>query len=362
MKDDRLYWLWLSGVEGVGSVTFRKLVKIFGSPQAVFKAPAKVVRETAGLDKHSLENILTSRKSFDGSGLVERLTKKGITTVILEDDNYPRLLKEIYDPPPVLYVWGELLARDEIALAVVGARKMTMYGRTVTESLVSVLSASGLTIVSGLAKGVDGTAHRAAIESGGRTIAVLGGGIFNIYPPEHVKLAEQIAQGSGAVVSEFAPDLPSVPGNFPSRNRIIAGLSLGVLVTEAAIDSGSLITARSAVEGGREVFAVPGPITSPLAEGPSSLIQTGAKLVFRATDVLEELNIEERKEKEKARSTLPISSQEAAVLQILELEAKHIDQIVRESGRSAADISSTIALLELKGLVREIGVAVWAKA
>ncbi len=358
--NERVYHLWLSGTPGVGSVTFRKLVKIFGSPKAVFEATQKDLRNVH-LSNDLVESIITSRKSFDGDSVASKLEKKGIGFMLLSDPDYPALLKEIYDPPAVLYVWGSILPSDETAFGVVGSRRMTMYGREVTHSLTYELASAGLTIVSGLAKGVDATAHRAAIDAGGRTIAVLGGGIFKIYPTENEKLAAEIANGYGAVISEFAPDEPSVAGNFPSRNRIISGLSVGILVTEAAVDSGSLITATSAAEQNREVFAVPGPITSPLTEGPASLIQTGAKLVFRAQDILDELNIEAKKRHLEVRSAIPATSEEQAILDLLELEAKHLDQIVRESGQPASVVSGLISIMELKGMVRQVGVAIWAK-
>ena len=233
----------------------------------------------------------------------------------------------------------------------------------VTEKFTSELVAAGFTIVSGLARGVDSSAHRSALNSGGRTIAVLGGGLNKIYPPENIRLADEIINGHGVVMSEFPPDYPSVPGNFPARNRIISGLSLGVLVTEAAQDSGSLITARLAVEQGREVFAVPGPVTSDLSRGPADLIKEGARLVFDAHEILDELGVSQvQSSKFKVQSLENLSEEEKKVLEVLENENRHIDEIGRMLKMDAAKISAALLKMEINGLVRNLGSGVYCKA
>lgn len=283
------------------------------------------------------------------------LVMNKVKIITKKDKIYPECLKEIPQAPKKLWVKGELKDEDNLAIAVVGARKITSYGRQVTESLVPGLVTAGLTIVSGMARGVDSVAHRAALAAGGRTIAVLGSGIDVIYPPENKKLYEEIA-AAGAVISEFEPGTPPKREHFPSRNRIIAGLSLGVLVTEAAEISGSLITAGFAGEFDREVFAVPGPVYSKMSEGTANLIKDGAKLVYRVSDILEELNIVSSDQglgpsgKKKSEDTT-----ENKILEILENEPKHIDKIIKQSGLPTSEVSAKLTLLEIKGLVKNLG-------
>jgi len=360
MKDDLSYWLWLSEVEGVGPKTFFHLVKIFGSARKVWEASPKEFGAKR-VENRVKDAIFSAKEKVDPKGLLQSLVKKNIQFLPFFDKNYPANLKKIYDPPPILYFKGNFCEEDRLAVAVVGSRKMSAYGREVTEYLVEGLVNAGITIVSGLARGIDGWAHRTAIEAGGRTIAVLGSGVDVIYPPEHQNLSEQIIKGRGAVVSEFPPGTGATPGNFPARNRLISGLSLGVLVTEVAQDSGSLITASYALEQNREVFAVPGPITSPLSRGPLDLVKSGAKLVSQVFDILEELQIEARFQKLEARKILPESREEELLLQVFGSEQKHIDEIVRQSGLSTAKVMATLSVMELSGKVKQVGNGVYAK-
>lgn len=276
-----------------------------------------------------------------------------------KDKSYPKLLREIPDPPPKLWIKGEIKKEDEAAIAVVGARRATNYGREVTEELVSALVSAGLTIVSGMARGIDSVAHKTALDSGGRTIAVLGSGIDVCYPPENKKLFGEIAK-DGAVVSEFEPGTPPNAWNFPQRNRIIAGLSLGVLVCEAAEKSGSLITASLAAEFGREVFAVPGPIYSKMSEGTSSLIKDGAKLVYSVKDILEELGGFEEIPKNFQRKATPDTPELKMILELLQDEPKHIDAIIKETKLSASRVSSLLSVAEISGVVKHVGAGVYA--
>lgn len=265
------YLLALHTIEGLGPIKLKSLIDHFKDPKLAWEAQSK-----------------QNRKNIDPESYADSIKKDGINWVTIYDKNYPKFLKEIYNPPVVLYYRGEIKPEDQKAIAIVGSRKMTDYGKVITRQFSKELSEANLTIVSGLARGVDTQAHLGAIEAGGRTLAVLGGGLNRIYPPENKGLAEKIAK-SGAVISEFLPNGVCKPGNFPSRNRIISGLSLAVLVTEAASSSGSLITAKLALEQGRDVFAVPGPITSELSRGPIDLIRTGAIPVANAQEILEEL-------------------------------------------------------------------------
>jgi DNA processing protein len=271
-----------------------------------------------------------------------------------ESHDYPHLLREIPSPPPVLYVKGTLTEEDGWAVGVIGTRRASTYGREVTRRLVGALARSGITIVSGLARGIDGEAHRAALEAGGRTIAVLGCGIDRVYPPEHRKLAEEIVE-NGALVSDYALGTAPEGGNFPPRNRIISGLSLGVLVTEAGARSGALITVDYAAEQGRDVFAVPGSVLNRGSKGSNSLIQDGAKIVLSPEDILVELNLTMVAEQTEVRQMLPANETEEALLSQLSAEPIHVDELQRQLNLPIAQVTSTLALMELKGMVRQVG-------
>lgn len=348
------YLLALHSIDGLGPIRLKKILDYFQDPQEAWLA-APALYLNLGIPRSVVEKLERRRKTLDPLNYLEGILMNKIKVVTIFEDSYPKRLRNIYDPPVVIYYKGDLSKADDLAIGVVGSRKMTSYGRAVTEKFTSELAQLGLTIVSGLARGVDTIAHQSTLQSGGRTLAVLGGGINKIFPLENTGLAQRIAAGSGAVLSEFPPDSPHIAGNFPARNRIIAGLTMGVLVTEAAEDSGSLITARLALEEGRSVFAVPGPVTSSLSKGPADLIKEGAKLTFSVEDILEELGIDRhRRQVQQAASFQPNLSEEA-VLKILEQGGKHIDEICRELKKSAAEISAALIKMEIAGLVKSLG-------
>ncbi|RLC79548.1 MAG: DNA-protecting protein DprA [Chloroflexi bacterium] len=350
---NKKYWVGFSLVKGIGPTRFRRLVEHFGSAEAAWKAqPSELAR--AGLDRRSIENLLTTRQRVSLDEEMEKLRKIGVRLVTWEDEEYPYNLRHIENPPFLLYVKGEFKPQDEWAVAVVGTRRASVYGKEATRFLVDQLARSGVTIVSGLARGIDSVAHRAALEAGGRTIAVLGSGLDIIYPPEHTKLAQAIAK-NGALITEYPLGTPPEGVNFPPRNRIISGLSKGVLVVEAGETSGALITADFALEQGRDVLAVPGSIFYKTCRGTNKLIQQGAKLVLSAEDILEELNFSMIEEREEIKAIVPATEKEALLLKHISSEPVHIDELKKATGLPIAEVSSTLALMELKGLVRQVG-------
>lgn len=362
MNKELSYWVSTSAIPGVGTAAFNYLLKHFKTLKNFWQVSDEKIRELR-LELKTRETIINFRKTVDPKVYLEKVYSQGIKVVSLVGRDYPANLRSISDAPPVLYFKGEIRPEDDLAIAVVGARYATAYGRQVTEKLVSELAMSGLTIVSGLARGIDSFAHRAALEVGGRTIAVLGCGVDLIYPPENKKLAEEIIK-NGAIVSEFPLGFPAVPSNFPARNRIVSGLSLGVLVTEGAIDSGSLITAGQAAEQGREVFAVPGPINSKMSEGANKLIKEGVHPVTALDDILEVLDIERQRQKlgvkDAKESPLQVNDKsQAKILEILDGGTKHIDLIVREAAMPVEKVSSTLSMMELAGFVKNYGSGVW---
>lgn len=347
------FLLALHSIDGLGPIRLKNLLDKFPDPKDGWFAKTADLRALA-IPQGVIERLEEKRKKLDPQALIEEIQKKKIKVLTVFDEGYPKRLLQIYDPPIVIYYKGEILEEDDLAIGVVGTRKITGYGRAVTEKLTRELVEASLTIVSGLARGVDSIAHRIALESKGRTIAVLGGGLEKIFPPENSLLADKIADGRGAVVTEFPPEYPHLARNFPGRNRIISGLSLGVVVTEAAQDSGSLITARFALEQGREVFAVPGPITSTLSEGPVTLLKNGAKLVTNGEDITEELGLK-RQSKMKSMNTISLSEVQKEILGILQKEAKHIDEICRELKKSPGLISSELIKMEIIGAIKSLG-------
>lgn len=272
------YLLALHSIDGLGPVRLKRILDYFKDPKLAWEANINEIC-TLGVPRSVVELLADVRKKLDPDFYMQSIQKAGIKWVTIYDENYPGRLKQTYDPPTVLYYRGEILMQDQKAIAVVGARKITGLGKEVTEKFTQDLVLAGFTIVSGLARGVDSVAHRQAVDNGGRTLAILGGGLNRIYPPENNSLAEKIASGFGAVLSEFPPEKISLPGNFPARNRIIAGLSQAVLVTEGSWDSGSFITAKIACEEGKEVFTV----------GITELTKLGAKVAYEAKDILDEL-------------------------------------------------------------------------
>lgn len=362
MNKDIQYWVATSAIPGVGTQTFNYILKKFKTLKNFWLVGDEKIRGLR-VDSRTKDSIIEFRQKVDPKVYLEKVYEAQIKVVLSVDRTYPPNLRQIADCPPVLYYKGTLLPQDDLAIAVVGSRGATVYGRQVTEKLVSELASSELVIVSGLARGIDSIAHRAALDAGGRTIAVLGSGVDTIYPPENRILAEKIVS-NGALVSEFPLGFPSVPSNFPARNRIISGLSLGVLITEAAVDSGSLITAGQAAEQGREVFAVPGPITSRMSEGANNLIKEGVHPATEARDILEILDIE-RKQKQIASKDFPLQKPkdktQARILAVLDGQAKHIDVIVRECAMPIEKVSSTLSLMELSGFVKNYGSGMWGE-
>lgn len=352
------YLLALHTIEGLGAVRLKKIIDHFEDPKLAWEAKTSEWK-SLNLPESVINNWKRIQKEIDPESYSDKLFKSGIfVTTIYDQKNYPNKLKEIYDPPVILYYKGELqiLNEQKGVIAVVGTRKVSSYGSLVTTKLTTELVESGFLIVSGLARGVDTLAHKATLAGKGLTAAVLGGGLDNVYPPENIRLSREIIASGGVIISENPPSYPATSGTFPSRNRIIAGLSLGVLVTEAAFDSGSLITAKCALDVGREVFAVPGPITSSLSQGPSELIKQGAKLVQSVDDILDELGIEKGPNIKFDMKLLDaLSPMEKQILKSLENEQKHIDEICRELRLKSSDVSSTLVRLEIKGIVKNLG-------
>ncbi len=355
MRADVAYWIGLSLLPGIGPQRLRRIADAFENDleRAWHAAPEALIR--AGLEPAVVRGALAARPSLDLAATMRRIERAGAQVHTLADPSYPARLAEVHDAPPVLYTRGAFAPEDEWAVAVVGTRNVTAYGREVTHRLVTDLVRHNVTIVSGLARGVDGLAHRSALEAGGRTLAVFASGVDIVYPPEHRRLAEEIAQ-SGALISEYPVGSQPEAGNFPARNRIIAGLSLVTIVVEAGEKSGALITAQRALEQNREVFAVPGSILSPRSVGANRLIRdSAAKLVLSADDVLEELRLQLVPQQLEMRRLLPENETESRLIALLSHEPVHIDELTRLSTLPASDVSSTLAIMELKGLVRQVG-------
>jgi DNA processing protein len=350
--DSLHYYIGFNLVQGIGPVRLRALIDTFGSVEGAWHAPSDALRRS-GLERRALENFLQTRARVDLEQEARRIADAGVRVFTWEDSDYPQLLREIPAPPPLLYVRGGLEPDDAWAVAVVGTRRASVYGKEVTRRLTGDLARSGITVVSGLARGIDGVAHRTALEAGGRTVAVLGCGVDQVYPPEHQELARQILR-RGALVSEYPLGTPPEARNFPPRNRIISGLSLGVLITEAGRRSGALITADYAAEQGRDVFAVPGSILAAGCAGANRLIQDGAKMVLETADLLHELNLTMVSDQSQARQVLPDNEIEATILASLSGEPTHVDDLGRVIGLPIAQVTSALALMELKGMVRQV--------
>jgi DNA processing protein len=349
-EQELLFWLWWNRVPGIGPGRFSRLLEEFGSMQDAGTASAEQLRPLIGAQ--CLAAWEETRQSWDPALELQKLRHCGFRVYCQVDRNYPPLLKKISDPPPVLYIWGDFAAGDEIAVAIIGTRTPTPAGLHIAKELAGDLSRQGLTLISGMARGIDSAAHQGAIEAGGRTVAVLGCGLDICYPAENEKLMAEIA-AHGAVISEFSLGMEPLAKNFPARNRIISGLSLGVVVVEAAHDSGSLITAGMALEQGREVFAVPGNIASEGSKGPHLLLRQGAKLVEDYRDILTELAIPQLTEGDYSGGEYqPVNELEAKVLAAMSREPLHVDEILRRSGLAAAQISAALVQLELGGAVK----------
>lgn len=358
--------LTLNMVEGLGVTLLSRLLERFGSPEAILAASRRELEEVEGVGSALSRNICKARKQIDARAQMKSAEKFAVKIITAASDDYPKPLRRIFDPPLVLYVKGEYKEEDALAMAIVGSRRASYYGKNQAERLAGSLAKMGFTIVSGMAWGIDSAAHRGALAAGGRTIAVLGSGLANPYPKGNEKLLAEIVE-NGAAITEFPLNFPPRPENFPRRNRLISGLCLGVVVVEAAERSGSLITARWAMEQGREVFAVPGPIDSTTSRGTHRLIKDGAKLVERVEDVIEELGplaeVLTPVPKEKKPGPSGLKPEEEKILEVLSpSEPKSIEDIIAETGLTAQAASSVLMVLELRKLVKQLAGKRFVKA
>ncbi len=363
-------WIKLIRADGVGPVSFGRILKWYGSVDAALGATAGGLARIEGIGPKTAGRIVSTRDKFDTCAELERAAELGVWILHMADPRYPPLLKQIYDPPPVLYVKGTLDRAHNLGIAIVGSRRCSIYGSEQASRLAHLLATSGFTIVSGMARGIDTAAHHGALAAQGRTIAVQGCGLAHVFPPENVGLFGLISQ-SGACISELPLSYEPLSENFPSRNRIIAGLSLGTIVVEAGLRSGALITARTALESNREVMAVPGKIDSPLAKGPNQLIKQGAKLIESVEDVMEALGYVGDQLKEHtaraageavAKAEMPLFETSRANLKghdkqiydALGTEPLHTDQVIDQTDLPAGTVNATLMSLRLRGLIRQL--------
>jgi len=353
------YSLALNRISGVGAVLFKRLIEAFETPECVFQASESELKKISGMRPATLEAITGFREDEWAYRELDSLSRLKIRIISLADPDYPALLKTIYDPPPLLYVRGDIIEKDRNAIALVGSRNASAYGKEMTRRLARGLSRYGFTVVSGLARGIDTAAHQGALEAGGRTLAVLGSGIDRIYPWENQRVGEETVR-HGALLSCFPLGAAPDACNFPARNRIISGLSLGVVIVEASFRSGSLITARLALDQGGEVFAVPGNVGAPSSSGTNRLIQEGAKLVTDVEDIVEEFvlaGIEPGLDKQELKTSgpqQPLNEQAKIVLDLLELIPIHIDDLIHRSGLPSSEVASLLLDLELNGHVVQL--------
>jgi DNA processing protein len=363
-------WLKLAGADGVGPVTFGKLLSYFGSAENVLGASAYELSKVEGIGLHTAEKIAASRDKINTDAEIALAEKLGVWIINLQDERYPAQLKLIYDPPPVLYVKGTLVEQDNLSVAIVGSRRCSLYGSEQASRFAHILAGAGFTICSGMARGIDTAAHQGALAAGGRTIAVQGCGLANVFPPENKKLFDSIAE-SGACISELPLRYEPLAENFPPRNRIIAGLSLGTIVIEAGSNSGALHTAKSALEYNREVMAMPGKIDSPLSRGANRLIKQGAKLVDCVEDIIESLgyigdkirgHVNRQADLLTAKAEmllfdiaqLNLSASEKSVYECLHSDPVHIEQVITDSQLPAGSVNASIVSLRLKGLIKQL--------
>lgn len=367
MDEESKALLYLSLTKGVGSATYRALLERFGSASAILNARKTDLEDIPSIGSKLADEIARSRDSTNIDRELTLAQEHGVNIIPYTYQNYPQNLRAIYDPPLVLYIKGEINPRDVLSIAIVGARRCSYYGQSQSKRLARLLGQSGFTIVSGLARGIDTAAHHGALEVGARTIAVMGCGLGRVYPGENRELAERISC-QGAVVSELPMLTPPNEKNFPPRNRLISGLSLGVVVVEAGQRSGALITAHWALEQGKEVFAVPGQVDNPYSRGTHRLLKEGAKLVEDVSDIIEELgplaetlNIGEEEGVQDPRS-LTLNSQEKKIFSLLSSRPKTIDEITEESQLPAPNVASTLMILEIRKLVKQLSGKRFVKA
>ena len=355
----RKYWVGFGLTPYIGPTRLQKLIERFGDVEQAWQASD---RELQGvLDERSVASLIKTRSRLSLDEEMEGYGKKGIGVVTIAEAGYPRLLAQIPSPPPVLFVRGTFLPEDNLAIAIVGTRRSTSYGREVTSRMASGLAEAGVTVVSGLARGIDAAAHSATLAAGGRTIAVLGSGVDIIYPSEHHQLAERIIE-NGALISDYPPGRKPDAPNFPARNRIISGLSLGVVVVEAPNRSGALITVDFAADQGREVFIVPGSVLSDNSAGCHRMLRDGARLVTCADDVLDDLRIGQRREQAAVQQALPLTDAERRLLNHINADPQHIDEIIAAGNLPVAEGLALISMLELKGIVRDAGARHFVRA
>lgn len=353
--NQKAYWLGWQIVLPGSAKRIRELVKKFGSPGAAWRVGSKDLEALGGFAPNVVEELIQRRKAVDPFAELEKLQKAGIKYIISDENTYPEQLKNIFDPPPGLFMRGNMIPGDNVAVAMVGSRKPTPYGIAVAEKLAAEMGRAGITVVSGLARGIDTAAHRGALKVGGRTVAVLGCGVDVVYPRENKRIQEQIVD-AGAVVSEFPPGARPEAWHFPVRNRIISGLSRCVVVVEAAEKSGALITTDFALEQGRDVLAVPGNISNPLSRGPNRLIKQGARLVEGPQDILDEMGVTSLFGGGDAPNVLEppqINDHERFILNLLSQEPVALDSIIEKVGLASQQVLAALMFLEVKGLVRQ---------
>lgn len=349
MDNNKIYSIWLGSINNVGAKTYKKLIDYFENAENVYRSNNDDLKSIVN-NSRIYKNILEAKK-IDPYRYVNRLIKEKIDVLLYNEDGYPKLLKDIYDAPPILYVKGTIKKIDDLSLAIVGSRNATAYGLSVSEKISYKISKHGFTVISGMARGIDSFAHKGALKAGGRTIAVLGCGVNIAYPEENKKLMNEIIE-NGAVISEYPLDYLPLSGNFPARNRIISGLSLGVIVVEAGIKSGSLITAKFALEQGRDVFAVPGNITSAYSKGTNELIKQGAKLVADINDILEEYNFrEDIKVRINEQLINTLNNDERKLYEMIKDSPRDIEEIIDYIKYPVAKINYLLSSLLLKGLI-----------
>ncbi len=342
----------------MGPVRLRKLLEVFGTPDRILSAKREALRQVEGIGREVVDQISNWETLVDLPAELQRVREFGATVITADSPVYSRQLREIHSPPIVLYVWGELTERDQHAIAVIGSRRTTHYGLESAKKLSYQLAYAGLTVISGLARGIDTAAHQGALAAKGRTVAVIGSGLAKLYPPENAALAEKIRSGNGAIISEFSMEIEPDRQTFPMRNRIISGWSQGLLVVEAGANSGALISVAQALEQGRNVYAVPGHINAPSAIGSNRLIQQGAKLVMDASDILDDLQIllpETKPSPQAAVRALPeLSEEERRVYEAIRETETSIDDIATKADLPSGTVSSTLLRLELKKLVKQL--------
>ncbi len=353
--EEKKYWVALNQFSKFGPRRFKKLLKYFQNAKQIFNAPLDELKKS-GIEENIAQEFISTRLELNLDQLWENLIKENINIITIQDDAYSKLLKEIHNPPALLYYKGKL-EDDEYSIGIVGTRKCTSYGKQVVDDLVKKLVNNNLTIVSGMALGIDTLAHSATLEAKGRTIAVLGTGLDkqSIYPTANKYLADKIIAEGGCVFSEFPLGTPPLKHHFPQRNRIISGLSLGTLVIEAGEKSGALITAFIALEQNREVFSVPGNIYSPVSAGPNKLIKLGAKTITNAEDIIESLNLNKATEYIKTKEIVGETEEEKKIIPHLNYEPKHVDELIRLTKLDTSTINSTLTIMEMKGMVKNLG-------